>query len=206
MKQVNLKEFNITGLRFTFWVDLPDDLWEKIRGVTSQDKEGDCVFADRYKIGNVSHFALALVSKSKGERRYGIRVMWERESLTGVGKGIASVSKLFEIISCIKGEVAVNCSLRLSFGRPRKYKTIISLPIKITDMPEAIYDEILGMHFVKREGKGYKYDVILDLERKGAVMMLINYRKLMNIKESMLEDILQEGIKISDGFVLREKK
>jgi hypothetical protein len=36
--------------------------------------------------------------------------------------------------------------------------------------------------------------------------MLINYRKLMNIKESMLEDILQEGIKISDGFVLREKK
>jgi hypothetical protein len=206
MKQVNLKEFSITGLRFAFWIDLPDDLLEKIRSATSQDKGGGYVFADKYKIGNVSHFALALVLKSKGEKRYGIRVMWERESLTGVGKGIASVSKLLEIISCIKEEVAVNCRLRLSFGRPRKCKTVISLPIKITDMPETIYDEIHGMHFVKREGKGYKYDVILDLERKGAVVLSINYRTLMNIKESMLEDVLQEGIKISDGFVLREKK
>ena len=206
MKQVNLKEFNITGLRFAFWVDLPDDLLEKIRSATSQDKGGGYVFADKYKIGNVSYFALALVLKSKGEKRYGIRVMWERESLTRVGKGIVSVSKLLEIISCIKEEVAVNCRLRLSFGRSRKYKTVISLPIKITDMPEAIYDEIHGMHFVKREGKGYKYDVILDLERNGAVVMFINYRTLMNIKESILEDVLQEGIEISDGFVLREKK
>ena len=37
-------------------------------------------------------------------------------------------------------------------------------------------------------------------------MVLINYKKMMNIKESMLEDILQEGIEISNGFVLREKK
>jgi len=206
MKQVNLKEFNITGLRFSFWVTLPDDLWEKIRSATSQDKGGGYVFADKYKIGNVSHFMLALVSESRGEKRYGIRVMLERESLTGVGKSIASLSKLLEIISCIKEEVAVDCRLRLSFGRPRKCKTVISLPIKITDMPEAIYDEIHGMHFVKREGKGRKYDVILDLERKGAIVLLINYKTLVNIKESILEDILQEGIEISDGFVLREKK
>jgi len=206
MKQVNFKEFNITGLRFRFWVDLTDDLLEKIQSVAPPDKDGRCVFVDSYKIDNVSHFAVALVSKSKGERRYRIGVMWERERLTGTGKGIASVSKLFEIVSCIKEEIAVRCTLRLSFGGRRKYKTIISLPIKITDMPKAIYDEIYGMHFVKREGKGSKYDVILDLQRNGAVMMLINYRKLMNIKESILEDILQEGIEISDGFVLREKK
>lgn len=206
MKQVNFKELNITGLRFVFWTELTDDLLEKIRSVAPPDKDGNCVFVDSYKISNVSHFVLTLVSKAKGERRYPISVMWERERLTGVGKGVASVSKLFEIISCIKEEIAVRCTLRLSFGRPRKYKTIISLPIKITDMPKAIYDEIHGMHFVKREGKGSKYDVVLDLEKNGAVMVLINYRKMMNIKESMLEDILQEGIEISDGFVLREKK
>ena len=78
-----------------------------------------------------------------------------------------SVSKLFEIISYIKEEITVMCTLRLSFGRPRKYKTIISLPIKITDMPKAIYDEIHGMHFVKREGKGLNMMLYLTLKKTG---------------------------------------
>jgi len=206
MKQISLKEFNITGLSFRFWTNLTDDLLEKIRSVAPPDKDGDHIFIDSYKIGNVSHFVAAIVSKSTGEGRHMIRVLWERGRLSGSGKGVASVSKLFEIISSIKEEIAVKCTLRLSFGRRRKYKTIISLPIKITDMPKTLYDEIHGMHFVKREGKGSKYDVILDLEQDGALMALINYKKLINIKESILEDILQEGIEISDGFVLREKK
>jgi len=206
MKQVNFKEFNITGLRFTFWVDLTDDLLEKIQSVAPPDKDGRCVFVDSYKIDNVSHFAVALVSKSKGERRYRIGVMWERERLTRAGKGRASVSKLFEIISCIKEEIAVKCTLRLSFGGTRKYKTIINLPIKITDMPESIYDEIHGMHFVKREGELFRYDVILDLDPDRSLREIITFRKVINMNESILEDVVREGMGISDGFVSGEKR
>ena len=50
------------------------------------DKDGNCVFVDSYKISNVSHFVLTLVSKSKGERRYPIsshvgkgKTHWGRE-------------------------------------------------------------------------------------------------------------------------------
>jgi len=35
---------------------------------------------------------------------------------------------------------------------------------------------------------------------------MINYRKMINIKESILEDVIQEGMVISDCFVIREKQ
>ena len=205
MKQVNLKEFNIEEVRFTFWTSLPDDLLEKIRGVVAPDKDGDYVFMESYKIGNVGHFVVAVVSKLKGEGIYRIGFLCEKRGGRRLRKGIASVSKLLEIISPIKEELRAMCVLSLSFGRRKKYKTIISLPIKITDMPKTLYDEIRGVHFTKREGKDLKYDVVVDVERDGTLIELINFIKVINIKESILEDIIQEGMKISDGFILGEK-
>jgi len=206
MKQVNLKEFNITELRFKFWTNLTSDLLEKIESVVAPDEDGDYVFMDPYKIKNVGHLIATVVSKSTGEGRYGIRGICEVRKGGRLGKGMVSVSKLLEIMSSIKEEITVMCLLRLSFGRRQKPKTIISLPIKITDMPKTLYDEIHGIHFVKREGRGFKYEVILDLERDGTLTGIIIYNKLMSIKESILEDIIQEGIEISDGFVLRGKQ
>jgi hypothetical protein len=205
MKQVNLKEFNIEEVRFTVWTSLTDDLLEKIQSVVAPDKDGDYVFMESYKIGNVGHFVFAMVSELKGEGIYRIGVICEKRGRR-LRKGIASVSKLLEIISSIKEEMRVMCVLSLSFGRRKKYKTIISLPIKITDMPKTLYNEIHGFHFAKREGKDLKYDVVVDIERDGTLIELINFIKVINIKESILEDIIQEGIEISDGFIVREKQ
>lgn len=206
MKQVNLRESNIEELSFTFWPNLTDDLLEKIRSVVAPDKDGDYLFMESYKIGNVGHFVGAVITKLKVEGSYRIRVLCEIGGGRGLGKGVVSVSKLFEIISSIKEELAGICMLKLSFGRRKKYKKIISLPLKITDMPKALYDEIRGIHFTKNEGKVFKYDVILDLEPDGALKETITYRKMININESILEDIIREGIEISDGFVLSEKQ
>ena len=203
MKQVNLKEFNIEEVRFTFWTSLTDDLLEKIRGVVAPDKDGDYVFMESYKIGNVGHFVVAVVSELKGEGMYRIGVLCEKRSGGRLKKGTASVSKLLEIISSIKEEKRTICVLSLLFGKRKKYKTIISLPIKITDMPKTLYNEIRGFHFAKREGKGLKYDMVVDVERDGTLIGLLNFIRVTNIKESILEDIIQEGMEISDGFILR---
>ena len=206
MKQVNLKEFNIKELDFIFWTNLTDDLLEKIGSMVAPDEDGNYIFIDSYKIDNVGHITTAMVSKSKGEGKYRIRCRCEIGRGGRLGKGVASVSKLFEIISSIKEKMMVSSMLRLSFGRRQKHKTIISLPIKITDMPKTLYDEIHGVHFVKSEGKSFKYEVILDLEENGALMETVIYKKLRNIKASIVEDIIQQGIEISDGFVLRGKQ
>lgn len=206
MKQVNLKELNIEELSCTFWITLTDDLVERIRGAVAPDEDGDYVFMDSYKIGNVSHFMGAAVSKSLGEGRYKVRVVCEKEAGVKLPKDTISVRKLLEIISSIKEEVGAFCMLRLSFGKRRRPKTIISLPVKISDMPKTVYDEIRGFHFMKREDKVFKYDVILDIEPDGNLMEMINYRKMINIKESILEDVIQEGMVISDCFVIREKQ
>ena len=206
MKQVNLKESNITEVYFTFWTSLTDDLLEKIRSVVAPDEDDNYMFMDSYKIDNVSHVVAAMVSKSKGEGRYRIRCLCKIGRGGRLGKGVVSVGKLFEIISCINERTLVVGGVKLSFGRRQKYKAIISLPIKITNMPKMPYDEIYGMRFVKREGKIIKYDVILDFEPNGVLKETIAYRKLVNIKESIIEDMLQQGIEISDSFVLREKQ
>jgi hypothetical protein len=206
MKQVNFKEFNLTELSFVFRTNLTDDLLEKIQGVVAPDEDGDYIFLDSYKIDNVGHIATAMVLKSKGEGKYEIRYGCQIGKGGRLGKGVVSVSKLFEIISSIKEKMMVTSMLRLSFGRRQKHKTIISLPIKITDMSETLYNEIHGVHFVKREGKSFKYEVILDLEENGALISTIIYKKLRNIEVSIVEDIIQQGIEISNGFILREKQ
>lgn len=206
MKLVNLKKFNIAELRFDFSVNLTDDLLEKLQSVVAPDKDGDFMFMDSYKIDNVGHSLAAMVSKSAFVEIYRIRGIWEIRKGRRSLKGVVSVGKLFEIISSIEDEIMLTSSLRLSFSQRKKYKTIISLPIKITDMPEMVYDEIHGIHFVKREGRDFKYDVILDLERDGSLMELIICTKRMKIKESILEDIIQEGLEISDSFVSRGKQ
>lgn len=206
MKQVNLKEFNITELNFMFWVSLADDLLEKIRSVVAPDKDGDYVFIDSYKVDNVGHVAGAVVTKSTGELRYMIQGMCEVRRGGRLRKGAVSVSRLFEIISPLEEKTLVVSRLKLSFGRRQKYKTIISLPIKITNMPKMPYDEIGGIRFVKREGNSVKYEVILDLEQNGALNETIIYNELRNIRESMIVDIIQHGIEVSDSFILREKR
>jgi len=205
MKQVNLKEFNIEGLRFTFWTSLTDDLLERIRSVVAPDEEGDYIFEESYRIGNVGHFMFAMVSKVEGEGTYMIVVSCNIKGGRGLRKGAGNVGKLLEILSDIKKETTAFCVLHLSFGRRKKCKTVISLPLKITDMPKTLYNEIRGIHFAKREEKGLRYDVVVDVERDGNLTEMINYRKMINMKESILEDVIQEGLKISDSFVLREK-
>ena len=205
MKQVNLKEFNITEMNFMFWISLTDDLLEKIRSVVAPDEDGDYVFFDSYKVNNVGHITGAMVSKSKGEWRYRVQGMCEIGKGGRLGKGAVSVSRLFEIISSIEDKALVLSRLKLSFGRRKKYRTIISLPVKITNMLKMPYNEIGGIRFVKREGNSIKYEVVLDIEINGALNETIIYKELRNIKESMIEDIIQQGIEISDSFVLREE-
>lgn len=205
MKQVNLKELNIEELRFTLWTGLPDALLEKIRSLVTPDEDGDFMFRESYRVGNVGHSIFAIVKKSNGGGEYRIGFVCQKGGSKRSTKGYGSVSKLLETLLSIKEEVTALCVLNLSFGRRRKYKTIISLPIRITDMPKTIYDEIRGFHFMKHEDKTFKYDVILDLEPDGTLIEMINYRKVINIKESILEDVIQEGMGISNCFVLREK-
>jgi hypothetical protein len=204
MKHVNLKEFNIDELSVTFWVSLGDELVQKMGGVVAPDEDGDYVFMESYKIGNVAHYVAAVVSKPKFvEGQYRIQIICEKKSGRKWAAGAVSVSKLFEIISSIKEKIPAMGMLSLSFGQRKKYKTIISLPMKITDMPKALYDEIDGVHFVKREGKLLKYDVILDLEPNKTLTEWLTFRIDININESILEDVMREGLSIADGFVSR---
>lgn len=204
---MNLKEFNIEELNITFGVSLKGDLLEEVRSAVAPDEDGDYLFMDWYKISNVGHFVLAIVSKEKHiPERYRIRIICERRGSRGWMTGEVSVDKLLGILSSIEEEIAAICGLRLSFGKRKRYKTIISLPMKITEMSKTLYDEIHGMHFVKREGELFKYDVILDLDPDRSLREMITFRKVMNMNESILEDVVREGMRISDGFISREKR
>lgn len=207
MKQVNLKEFNVEELSISFWVSLTEDLFERLKSTVAPDEDGDYVFMDWYKMGNEGHSVLGIVSKVKYiPERYRIWIVCERRGGRGwMAKGV-SVSRLLEIISGIEEEIVGICGLRLSFGKRKSYKTIISLPMKVTEMTNTLYDEIHGMHFIKKEGKSVKYDVILDLGADRTLKEMITFRKVINIRELILEDVLGDGMRISDGFVSREER
>lgn len=206
MVRINLKSFDISALRINFEASLPEDLLEIMGSVCPPDEDGDFVFVDSYKVEGVGHAASAIVSElKKGAKEFGFEFMYRVRRGGRLGKDVPRTSQLLEILSAIKEPVWFNCLLRFIFGKRSKTNTLINLPIKVTAQPNAPFNEIHGIHFVKLEKKELEYEVILDLLDEGGLMETVIFRHRNRISESTIEKIVRKAVEISNSFVSKEE-
>ena len=65
------------------------------------------------------------------------------------------------------------------------------------------FDEIDMVHVVKREGERTKYGVLLGLLAGGILRETVYFDHHARIQESLVNDIIEEAVGISNRFVLK---
>jgi len=201
----NLKALSINEFRFTFRLTLDEKLVSVVSVASPPDDDGDNVFLDTYKIVNISHLAIAVVSKvKKGAHNYSVDCRCSLGRGGRLKRGTPKISELFDILSAVKEPLYFNCLIRFLFGKRSQYKSIIQLPIKVTDKNDAIYNEIHGVHFVKMDGKRMDYEVIIDLLEGGGYTEAVIFGYRSEIDMSLMENIIGKATSISGEFVSGE--
>lgn len=204
MSRPNLKIFNLVEVRFNFEAKITDELSKRLEAFPA-DRDGDYVFFDSYKSERIGHIANAVVSLlNKSENGFGFSFLYRLGRGGRLRKDLPRISDLFEVISAIRERVEYDCLLRFQFGRRLKPKTLIDLPLKVTGQENVPFNEIRGVHFVKREKGEVKYDVILDLFDGGGLMNTVLFKHKDKIDESVVGKIIQNGLEISKSFASRE--
>lgn len=203
---VNLKSLSINEVELSGNIELPDILIQQIREVSPPNKDGNTLFYDSYKIGNDSHVGwLALSSPEKDTKTYRFFLHYQPGRVRKQKKRIPLVSEALEILSNTDNPFELSCSVTFSFKKRDKVKTILSLPLALSDSPSFPFDEVRGIHISKTEDKIRKYDAILDRGRDGSLTAAIGFPHKVTINSALISDVVNKAVEISAGLVCREK-
>ncbi len=197
----NLKEHNVTDLRFAAEIILTDDLIAEIHLLSKPDSDGGSVFSESYE----KHKAFVWVTKAD-EKTFQSKVFFNYETKrTSKPKEIPSrIEELIHILSRTNQQLTFDCRASFHFAKNLHMKSIIHLPQRYLEMPDMPFDRIQGMHFVKLDGSETKYDVILESPTQGILIENVIFKYSSIIDNSLASNIFAEAIKISDNFVFKE--
>lgn len=202
----DLKSYNIEELAFFATVSLDSTLIAQIQKVSPPDDSGDSLFVDHYKHGKTNYKSWVWVIKgSKDTDKYDINFHYEVATAAKAPKDIPKISRLIEIVSVIEKGVQFDCRANFWFGARSKIKPIIPLPLRLLELPDMPFDEVHGLHLVKRNGKGKKYEVMLDFSGRGTIAESVFFGYHGGIRETLADEIINEAVKISSSFILREE-
>lgn len=203
----NLKAFSIKSIRFSFEIELPVGLAKQITKESPPDKDDDSVFADIYKVGNTKYGSSVLVSKTKKkEANYQISFDYKIISSRKRKLGFPHIDRALQILSNIDGTVKLECFSTFEFTKRDKVKTIVSLPITVSESPYLPFNEIRGLHLSRMEEKHPKCDIILDRDRDGTLNETLLFSYEAKISETLLDEVVSEAVKVSNSLVFMEKQ
>lgn len=198
----NLKPYDITSLTASFVLTFSEDLIAQIREASPPDDDGDSVFLDSYKVDNVSHRASVWVmelDKDVGSFRVGLR--YELGKGGRLRKDMPRINKIFDILASIEEQINIDCQVIFTFERRQRIKPIIPLPMKLIESPDMPFDEIAGVHLVKRIEERERHDVVLGISTGGVLFENIFFEHRASIQERLVDDIVGQAVEISNRFV-----
>lgn len=196
------KHLDMQDIRISANVKIPKYLLDRIAEASVPDEEGDSFFGELYKLDGNNVALTALVEGvKKGDTKNFVTFVCRKTKYKRLSKDIVRASKLMDILVNYDEKVNFDCFIRLRFTRRYRAKSIIHLPINITDLNNSPFNEIHGVHFVKKRGKEYEYEVILDLLENGGLQENILFKYDTKINKKMINEIYDIAKNISERFV-----
>ncbi len=200
----NLKPYDITMLMASFVLTLSEDLIAQIREASPPDDDGDSVFLDSYKVDNVSHRASVwVIELDKDVGSFKVGLTYELGKGGRLRKDMPRINKIFGMLTSIEEAIDINCQVSFRFEKRRKVKPIIPLPMKLIESPDMPFDEIDGIHLVKRTEERERHDVVLGISTEGVLFENIFFEHHARIQETLVDDIIKEALRISNRFILK---
>jgi len=205
MITVSLKSENVIAFQFDTTLMLNDDVIKRVKELSPPDKSGGSLFEEIQEINTEKYESFASVGRTKknnGKYEVTIAVTPSRRRQI---KERASVSQLIEILSTIKEKLDFDCRILLRLRRSKGLNPIINLPLRLSESVDLAFNEIHGIHLVKKNNEGdIIYHVILDTAPKSALRESISFIHSGNFSETIIDEILKEALKISKLFVVRK--
>lgn len=202
----DFKSLSIVEIDLSAKVVLTDTIIEQIRIASPPDKDGDSIFYDYYKVENNVHVGWSVISSpAKDNKTCRFALYYQLGGFGRHKKNMPSISQALKILSSVNDPVELGCLSRFEFGKRYKAKTILSLPLILSESPNLPFDEIRGLHFSKVEERRSEYDIILDRDRDGRLTETVAFRHTTKIGDALVEDIISKAVEISTKFVFKEK-
>ena len=200
----DLKRHNIEDYYIVSNIIIPEQLITRIKGLSPPDDDGDCDFWESYRINNASHRGCAWISQEPiSKDLYKVSISYDVAKGGRLKKNVPRIEQLIDILSSTK-ESAWACRISFKFSRRKKVRSIIPLPMKIIDLPDSPFDYISGVHAVKKKGETHAYDVVLDNDRSGRLIVNVVFPYEDKLQRDLVEKVIKRGIDISEKMVLRK--
>lgn len=203
----NLKVLSMNEIDLYGELELTDDLIQQIRTASPPDKDGYSFFFDVYKVENSSHVGLLMISVPvKRGKTCDFSLHYEVGTWGKPRKKYPSIDQALGILASIDGSIELDCFSIFDFAKRDKVKTILNLPLIVSESPNLPFDQVRGFHFSKMEGKHSKYDVILDRGEDGRLKETVVFRyTTTKINDSLTNDVVNKAVEISEQFAVKEK-
>ncbi len=205
---IDLKSNSISGFWFSTTLLLADDVIRHIRELSPANKDGDSIFQEEQEAPNGKSMVFAVVSRvGKSDNKFSIHLSYHpRRSARAAKKSTKtkpSVSSLLGALSTLQAETKFECRLISQFKRTSKAIPILKLPLKLTDFPGSVFDEIHGIHFVSKNGTDLTH-TILDTNPDGTLLESIIFNYSKQFHQSIAEDILTRALELAKLYVVME--
>lgn len=197
--------FSINEIELSSEVELTEDLIQQIRTASPADKDNDSTFYDVYKVEKNGYYGWMAISIAEDSKTCNLSLHYESGRARKLTKQVPSVNQALGILSKISEPIELSCSLTFEFAKRDRVKTVLNLPLVLTESPKLPFNEIRGLHLSKSEGRISKCDVILDRRQDGSLTEILIFRHTGNINASLLDDIVSRAREISGSFVFKEK-
>jgi hypothetical protein len=204
--KTDFKVFSISTIHISCRIELAEDIIRKIREASPPDEDGDSVFEDTYRVGENRYGGVATVTKTEEDGKtcfLYISYTLTRGRMRKIK--LPLVDQALEILSNIDSAVELYCVLTFEFTKRDKVKTIISLPLILSESTKLPFSEIRGIHFSKMEGKRSQYDIILDRGEDGAITESLILRYTAKINNVLFDEVIKEAVRISNSFISKKE-
>jgi len=202
----NLVDDDLLFFEINTSIPIPQDALTSLSQISKQEKAGFYVFHGEQQETKTKFVAFAfLTPPKKSGDNYKLEIRCEPGKLSKSQKGTTNVEPLIKFLSALNQQVALECRLHFKF-KNKKVKTIISLPLKLTEVEDSPFQEIQGLHLVKRNKDSIAYEVIMDLVTESILLETVFFNKVGIFNQSLIDDALALGEVYSKAVVIREGK
>ena len=203
----NLKFFYIDKIDISATITVKDELINQIREMSPPDEDGDSAFYDSYKVERNSYIGwLVLSAPAKDNKTCGFTLHYESGKGGRLRTALPRISQAIEILSKLDSPLELASIFNFKFGRRDKVKTVVNLPLTLSESPNLPFDKIQGIHFLRLEGKRYEYHVILDCAKDGSLFETVIFQHKTIINKSLIDELIKEANDISNGFIFKEQQ
>lgn len=204
----NLSLFNIERVQYSCSLPYDQTLAQQIKKVSKNDDPKAPVYFfteyEKHETSKSIFSALAIIPK-KDTEKIELQFVDSNFKFRKPKENPPPVADLIAVLSNVP-PVQFNCVISYQYHKRDHVKTAVVLPMSMFASADWSFDTIEGLHLSKHVGKTSEYDIIMDKNDEGDLLVTTLFKKMFKIDEMTINTVIDKSLEISKKFVLKEEQ